>query len=280
MLYGFPPKVFIIGAQKSGTTSLASLLQKNSEVCLSNPKEPNYYTMNYQNGSQWYRSCFDNVDKILVDASTTYTMCPLSEQSLNHKPERIKNTQVPQRIYKDAPDAKLVYVIRDPVSRMYSNYWHNMKYGYENRAFLDAIQNDPLYKEMSLYYEHLNLYMRIFPRENILLLKFEDLITNQRGILNLCEKFIGVPETVVLNVAASENQGGVYGERIKNILRNDLVKNVEKIMPDKLKSYIKSKIVKKIPKLEDEIRRDLQKIFINDQKALSQLFNIAYSDYL
>ena len=93
----FPPQIFIIGSQKCGTTSLARLLQQNPEGCLSDPKEPNYYSVNFERGPQWYRECFEDESRVLVDASTTYSMCALSEEALALKPGRERQLGVPER---------------------------------------------------------------------------------------------------------------------------------------------------------------------------------------
>ena len=73
----FPPQAFIIGAQRSGTTSLAFLLNQHPMIALAEPKEPNFLTMNWENGIDWYRSCFSREDAILLDASVSYSMAKI-----------------------------------------------------------------------------------------------------------------------------------------------------------------------------------------------------------
>lgn len=274
----FSADVFIIGAQKSGTTSLAALLKQNAQVCLSEPKEPNYYSVNYSKGDEWYRSCYSEINQVKVDASTTYTMCPFSEKSLVLKPGRDKLVGVPQRIFDANPEAKLIYIIRDPVARMYSNYWHNVKYGYEKLSFDQAIAGDPLYAEMSCYYCQVEEYLKLFPKENILLIKFEDLIREQLTVLNQCERFISVNETLSIMANKNENKGGQYNPVAKRLLRNPLVLFIEKLLPTKVKAVVKKSISKEIPKLSADKKEELMSQFVEDQKKLHETFGVGYLD--
>ena len=271
-------KIFIIGAQKSGTTSLASLLGHNPMVCVSEPKEPNYYSINYEKGAEWYKNCFQRSDKVLVDASTTYTMCPLTKDSLNLKDGRDKLLDVPHRIYSDNPNARIIYIIRHPVGRMYSNYWHNMKYGYENKPFEQAIKDDPLYVEMSFYYLQLEKYLDFFKKEQILVLKFEDLVKNQLTILNECERFISVNETEVNIENKDENKGKQYGSLAKRLMNNSFVQSIEQHIPGNLKEKLKSILTKNIPPLDKKRKKELMLLFNEDQKKLENIFNIRYME--
>ena len=67
----FPTSCFIIGAQKAGTTTLASLLESQSALCVSSPKEPLFFSKHYAKGTQWYETCFHHPEKsVLIDAKS------------------------------------------------------------------------------------------------------------------------------------------------------------------------------------------------------------------
>src|SRR6266576_1441922 len=70
----FPPEALIIGAQKSGTTTLAYLLNQHPMIELADRKETDFFTDNWERGIDWYRSCFLQQKAILMDASVGYTM--------------------------------------------------------------------------------------------------------------------------------------------------------------------------------------------------------------
>ena len=74
----FPPQLYLIGTQKGGTSYLASLIGQHPEICLAEPKEPQFYTSHWDKGLDWYRGRFADPDApVLLDASTSYTASPL-----------------------------------------------------------------------------------------------------------------------------------------------------------------------------------------------------------
>jgi len=116
----------MIGAQKSGTTSLFSYLTEHPQV-LSNPlnyKEIYFFNKTYERGLNFYKHYFPlNFWKGLVgEASTTY----------------LHSQKAPQRVSKDLPSAKLIVILRDPVERAISHYYHHVKRGREARSIDDA----------------------------------------------------------------------------------------------------------------------------------------------
>ena len=271
MLTGFPPKVFVIGAQKCGTTTLAALLGGNPEICLAHPKEPNFYSVNFGKGHDWYKQCFTSPEKILVDASTTYSMIPLSSNTRFHKPDRNELWLAPSRIAEEVGEAKLIYIVRDPVARTYSNYWHNVKYGYEKKSFLEAIQSDPFYIEVGMYFKQLQHYLENFKRENLLILKFEDLVLNQQDILNQCEAFIGVTQTELEQGSEQKNKGRKYNRLGNFLINNRKLRKADKYLPTVIKSFLQRSLSKGIPRLSDEDARRVSGYFAEDQKSLEAL---------
>ena len=274
----FPPKVFIIGSQKSATTSLASLLNQNPDVCLSEPKEPNYYSVNYQLGEQWYKERFSDLNKVLIDASTTYSMHPLTHKSLSYKRGREALIGVSERIYKDSSDAKLIYILRDPVLRIYSNYWHNVKYGYENKTYEQAIADDSLYIETSMYFQQIKQYLKYFNKENILVIKFEDFVKNQLSYLNLCERFIGIHESANITKNHDENKGKQYGKIGRILIRNPFVNLIDRVSPKFLRTTIQKVFAREIPRLSETKYNELKPIFLEDQKHFHEIFDTGYFD--
>ena len=74
----FQANIFLIGAQKAGTTTLADLLNQHPLIHLSSPKEPNYYSQHFDKGAGWYRECFAGATdgSMLLDASVSYSTRP------------------------------------------------------------------------------------------------------------------------------------------------------------------------------------------------------------
>ena len=119
------PTALIIGAQKAGTTALYAWLRQHPTVVGPSWKEVNYFDRRYAKGERWYRGNFPRARgaTVVAEASTGYLFHPLA-------PERAKAL---------LPDARLIALVRDPVSRAYSHYQHEVALGREPLSFEDAI---------------------------------------------------------------------------------------------------------------------------------------------
>ncbi len=178
----FPPEVYLIGAQKAGTTTLAYLLSQHPNICVAKNKEPHYFTGNSGKNLAWYQKQFPNYENTLcIDASTSYSFAPLSSDNSYRTKNCFHN--IPQRIHSLNPNAKLIYLLREPIARTYSGYWHSFNTGREHRSFWEAISNDYFYLDVSNYYGQLTLWLEYFPLESFLFLLFEDLKKNPEQVV-------------------------------------------------------------------------------------------------
>ena len=147
------PNLIIIGAMKSGSTSLHSYLGTHPEIFMCEPKEPWYFIeeINWSKGEDWYLDLFKSAGnaKVVGESSTDYTKIP-------------KYMGVPEKIRNFNPATRFIYIMRDPVKRTISHYWHNVRLHGEKRDPLKAIQEDSLYLEVSDYAMQLDPYIQIF----------------------------------------------------------------------------------------------------------------------
>src|SRR5215216_5348494 len=119
----FPPEVYLIGAAKAGTSTLAHLLGQHPRIVVSLPKEPHFFTLNWDRGLDWYASKFPgSTYSTCVDASTTYSMAPLTGNVSSWR-DYHRFVDVPRKVLSVNPDATFIYIMRDPVARTYSAYW-------------------------------------------------------------------------------------------------------------------------------------------------------------
>ena len=163
------PNLFIIGAMKAGTTSLHHYLSDHPDVFMSEPKEPNFFVeeLNWPRGMDWYRQLFALAGDaaIVGESSTEYAKLPTFRG-------------VAKRIHEFNPEARLIYVMRDPLDRIVSHYWHNvrtLREEAERRDMLSAVRADPRYVAYSDYAMQLEPYLDLFGRDRIALLTFEQL---------------------------------------------------------------------------------------------------------
>jgi hypothetical protein len=180
------PNLVIIGAMKSATSTLYHWLAQQPEVFMASPKETNFFSVDdvWNRGLPWYARQFDKRGdaSILGEASVIYT-----------SPEH--GAKAAARMAAEIPEASLIYVIRDPVERIRSQYRHEVQRHRETRSLLAAVSEpDNPYIGNSLYHERLMPYAERFPRERILVLRFEDVVAPpNRGWRSTLE-LLGLPD--------------------------------------------------------------------------------------
>ena len=192
------PDFIIIGAGKSGTTSIARYLCRHPQITMSSEKEPQFFDCEYHRGEEWYRSLFahSRPGQLCFEATTTYTYWPHSHQ-------------IPQRIADLLPNVRLIYIMRHPVDRSRSHCGDAMKEK-PSLTFEDALEQNPAFIDASLYVQHIQQYLRVFDREQLLLLLYDDFSNDPRSVLGAIQSFIGVPEVDLLK--AGKITAGRWGE--------------------------------------------------------------------
>src|SRR5688572_513820 len=152
------PSFVIVGAMKSGTTTLGEYLTEHEEIHVPIP-EIHFFDLprNYERGVAWYERQFEGAGtkRIVGDKTGTYSYLP----------------EVPPRIARALPHAKLIWIFREPVARTYSNYWHAVSRGNERLDFATAVEREPDrvgrdvfrgYVRRSIYVEQVRRYLDYF----------------------------------------------------------------------------------------------------------------------
>lgn len=200
----FPPSVFLIGAQKCGTTFLASILDNHKDICVSNPKEPHFFSLKYEKGFDYYRRLFNcNDSKILVDASTTYSFLrPLDRESGPGLPPIVA-----QRIYNSNNRSKIIYIMRDPVERVCSSFLHMKRRDHRYHvshngeiSVMDIIRNDPMIEIITRYSNQISIYRDHFDDKSMHFISFNDLKNNTNNVIKEVLNFIGVEPVNQVNL--------------------------------------------------------------------------------
>ncbi len=189
------PTFIVIGAMKSGTTSLYHYLREHDQIFMSRIKELDFFAEdgNWPRGMEWYRHQFKGGESALArgEASTLYTKYP------DHQ-------GVPERIAKALPDVKLVYVVRDPVERLRSHYQHRVMTGMEKAPPEVALLRNPSYLNCSRYAMQLERYLDHFPLERIHLLSSESLKNDREATVRGLYEFLGVDASRIPAVLGKE----------------------------------------------------------------------------
>jgi hypothetical protein len=177
------PNLLIIGAMKSGTSSLHGYLSLHPEIFMSIPKEIHYFDGdNYLLKSvDWYKGFFKTDKKIAGCSPQNYTKC--HNKHYQH---------VPERIYEHCPDVKLIYIVRDPIER-YKSHILESYYG-DPLPDIEYSEESGNYLKTGKYFMQINEYLKYFSKEQIHILSLEDLIDDKLNELNAIFQFLGVAE--------------------------------------------------------------------------------------
>jgi hypothetical protein len=178
------PTFLVIGAMKAGTTSLYHYLRAHPQVFMPPYKAPEFFAgeAHWRRGIEWYRQLFASAgpDAMAIgEASNVYTKYP-------------QYRGVPERIATYIPDARLVYVLRDPVQRIRSHYETRVVEGAEKAPFEEAVLTNPIYLDCSRYAMQLEQYLARFPREQLLVITSEQLRGARHATIRNVYEFIGV----------------------------------------------------------------------------------------
>ena len=179
------PNLIIVGGLKCGTTSIHHYLGLHPEVQMSKPKELNFFAreLNWDLGLDWYASRFDRRFKVRGESSPHYTNLPRFQG-------------VPARIKEHCPDARLIYMVRDPIKRVLSHWVHATGAGYETRELVPTLSApDSPYVHRSLYWMQLQPYLELFDREQIELITQEELQSEREQTMRKAFRFAGVDES-------------------------------------------------------------------------------------
>lgn len=201
------PDFLIIGAMRCGTSSMYKYLSYNPSVAGSLRKETEYFTRQYGQGEQWYRAHFP------------LALGPQGRRRLAFEatPDYLFDPRAPGRAAALVPDARLVVMLRDPVSRAFSQYEHNVRLGLEQLSFADALDaeprrvaddrerltTDPLhyprdwyfygYAERGFYARQLRRWLDLYPRERLHVIYSDVMYEDPAAVYGGLLEFLGLP---------------------------------------------------------------------------------------
>lgn len=180
------PNFLIIGAMKGGTTSLWHYLRSHPQVFMPHNKELHFFSDGevWSRGLQWYEGKFSELPPTAVavgEASPSYSKHP-------------QFPGVPARIASVIPDVRLIYVIRQPIERMRSQYLHNVAAGLEHDPVEKALRSKPGYVNSSRYAMQIAYYLEHFHRDQLLVITSEDLRGDRIPTVRRVYEFLGIDQ--------------------------------------------------------------------------------------
>lgn len=212
------PDFFLVGAAKSGTTSLFHYLNQHRSIFIPDIKEPHYFSEYYNNEGDasysrdldaylaLYAGCPD--DAVAGDASTSY----------------LYSETAAQQIHALQPGARIIAILRNPVDRAYSFYWYNRRSFVEDLSFEEALDSENRrmesgahyrfhYVNSGLYAGQIEKYLTLFGRGAMKIYLFEDLKDADR-LMREVFAFLGVHADLLVDTSRRFNPSGEMRSRL------------------------------------------------------------------
>jgi Sulfotransferase domain len=191
------PDFVVIGTQKGGTSFFYRLVTEHPLVRGAAAKELHFFDNKFSEGVGWYRRCFSKGKR--ADGHRTIT----GEAS----PSYLFDPQVPERMARIVPNARLIALLRNPVDRAYSHYKMEVRRGKEARSFEEATEEEMTstedegntvdlryaYLRRGLYAQQLERFSFFAHRDRLLVVKSENLFTRRLEVLDRVLTFLRLP---------------------------------------------------------------------------------------
>lgn len=294
------PNFLVVGAAKSGTTSLYHLLGQHPQIYLSPEKEPEYFSFMNEApdfmgpGNQpmnsgiitdraEYLALFEGVsnEKAIGECSTSYLFLP----------------QAAVNIHSTRPHCRIVIILRQPAERTYSHYLDHVMSLNEDLSFEEALAAEPerqaqnwrwgyQYSSHSRYYQQVKRYYDRFGSGNVLVCLFERLQTEPQNLMADIYRFLGVDDDFQPKVGVVHNPGGQpRWMRLQEFLMrsNPLKTGLKRLAPPPLREYLRRWLLKanlQRTALDPQLRHRLVELYREDVLALQGLIGQDLSQWL
>lgn len=221
------PDFIGIGTQKGGTTTFHRLLDTHTQLYLPECKEVHYFDLNYDKEEKWYRNHFHSSreEQLCGEITPLYMFHPATAK----------------RIHNAIPNCKLITLLRDPVERTISHLGHSIQRGFEDLSPWEALAKEEQrlnsgniisfqkhsYVERSKYIKQLERFEKLFRKEQMLILKSEDLFTRPKIEWEKVQSFLGINQIKLWKQLPREN--------IRKTPKIEKEDDIRKILREKLK---------------------------------------------
>lgn len=293
------PDIIVIGAARSGTTSLYTYLQQHPQVYMSPLKETDFFahegeTVDYQGPADAYAYNRDTVTdaaqyrQLFADRMPGQVAGEASPMYLYF------SARAAERIHHHAPDAKLIAIFRNPVDRAYSDFLNMVRLGWEpvhDFARALAAEDERIANHWSPYYHYrakgfyaqqLSDYLERFDRTQMRFYLFEDLLEDTAALMNDVFTFVGVDPRISIDTARRHNRSGLPKSRLLHRLFTHPV--AEGLMRGPLRTVRTTlrdwNTKHEKPPLSPIIRAELQDTYRDDIHALQDLLDRDLSHWL
>lgn len=229
------PNLVMIGAEKCGTSSVYQYLDAHPAIAMAKPKGMRFFIDegNWHRGQAWYESHFDASAPVRGEATAGYTAWPFWPE-------------VPERMARLIPDTKLIYLVRDPLDRIVSDYFHSFREQGDMRPFLETIVpfEDSLSVARSRYALQLERYLACFASDQILVVDTAELGNAPAETVAAMYRFLGVDDGF-----RSPTFGERFNTRKRRVVRNHAGERVARVLDARLGEARSARVRAAVPQL-------------------------------
>ena len=282
---------FIVGAPKAGTTSLYYYLDQHPDINMSSVKEPNFFSHKFINKQKLYYQT-KNVESI----EDYHNLFKKPKDKLIYGEASVSYLfyDVAQSIKEYNPNAKIIIILRNPVSRSFSHYLMDCKLGFVKDSFSNIVErrskdrNSDLfyqqYIELSKYFNQVERYYQVFDTNNILIINYNDFINDTKSSLFRVADFLGVDTEYNFNSKKKHNRFSIPRNKFFHFMYSiSFIRRLSYLLlPLALKRFIKAVILKKNAKpiMAYKTKERLKDFFKEDLVKLDRLLNSNFTTWI
>jgi len=278
---------FIVGAPKSGTTSLYHYLDQHSDINMSIVKEPNYFSAEELKRQDLYYkskiiSTIDEYDKLFKNQKGNQL---LGEASVSY----LFYPDVAGKIKLYNPNAKIIILLRDPIERAYSHHNMDRRLGYvkddlSNIINDSSVMNHSLYYQQYIqlgqYYTQVKNYIDVFGRDNVCVMLYDDLKENNKDLTDKVISFLKLKEYDGIDYNIPYNSSKSSDFKIINFLYklSFLRRLVLMILPVSLVDHLENKFFKSEEMvMSQDLESQLYDLYCDEILLLEKMLNVDLS---
>ena len=291
------PNFFIVGAARSGTTSLDRYLSQHPDIYIT-PRKETHFLADTRFPTHFTGPGDERLNRLLVRDEKQYAQLfadvkgarAIGESSAFY----LCFSGTAERIAETVPDAKILILLREPVARAYSSYMMLIRDGRETLGFEDGLGKEeerrqqgfePMwwYKALSLYSSQVKRYLDVFGEQHVKVLFYEELFAMPERVLRDVFAFLGVNDDVTINTSVRYNVSGPPKSRKLYSLLDTFIYNpgplahhLKSLLPKHMRITWASKVMnmslRSVP-LDSQMHLRLKEDFAEDVRKLEALLH-------
>jgi succinoglycan biosynthesis protein ExoL len=269
------PDFVCVGAMRAGTTALYDYCAEHPEIGVSATKETDFFikTENWHRGVDWYKRLFPTKTKVCGEFSPNYTRAFVFPN-------------VPERMHKVLPNAKIIYIVRHPVDRAISQYNHAFRSGQKppEMAHLLGSHEWAHLIDTSCYFHQIKLFLRHYHASQLLVINYDDLVDKPDKALAQVAGFLGVSNRwgdnfdKRINSPKSMKKLPKFVQRTSNFL---IVMGIKPYLPLRARRWLKARLEthksRVPPPFSNTIKRAMWMDMYGDIREFSKLTGIHFA---